>query len=128
MRPYGGRTVKRLLPFVLAAALLAIPFSAYGSVTRSPGSFTMFNPCTNEDVLITGTFHYLVYRQGDRTHTSGGTGVGLTSGTEYVYVRQGTEVSGEFSETIRLISLGSGSDLSFTDDLADTEDPVYVCS
>jgi hypothetical protein len=88
----------------------------------------MFNPCTGEDVLITGTFHYLPYRHGDRSHTSDATGIGLTSGAPYRFVYQSTETANDFFEVVRLISLGPESDLSFTDYLSDTIDPIVSCS
>jgi len=122
----------KLLPaLVLLTVALAVPASAYASADpgTAPGTFTMFNPCTGEDVQVTTTNHYLVFQQGDLTHSSEGTGIGLTSGTEYKYVRRGVETNVQgFFEVIRLISVGPASDLTLTDDLGDAEDPVISCS
>ena len=127
--------MRRVSMLVLVTALtfaaLLMPAAASASARHETalGTFSMFNPCTGEQVQVTGTFHYLVFQHGDLTHTSGGKGVGLTSGNEYVYVRRGfeTNVHG-FSEVIHLISVGPGSDMTLTDDLGDAEDPVITCS
>lgn len=88
----------------------------------------MWNPCIGEEVQVTATFHYLVFWHGDLTHSSGGTGVGVTSGKAYRYVRSGFETGAQFSEVIHLISVGPASDLTLSDQLGDAEDPVIRCS
>jgi hypothetical protein len=122
----------KLLPaLVLLTVALAVPASVYASADpgMAPGTFTMFNPCTGEDVQVTTTNHFLVFQHGDLTHSSEGTGIGLTSGTEYRYVRRGFETNMQgFFEVIHLISVGPASDLTLTDDLGDAEDPVISCS
>lgn len=92
-------------------------------------TFTEWNPCTGEEVQITTTLHFLVFSKGDLTHNSDGSGVGLTSGTAYQYIRRGFETNMHgFFEVIHLISAGPASDLTLHDDLGDSEDPVIVCS
>ena len=92
-------------------------------------TFAEWDPCTGEEVQITATNHYPVFGKGDLTHSSRGSGVGLTSGTEYQYVRRGCETNMHgFFEVIYLISKGPRSDLTLHDDMGDTEDPVIVCS
>ncbi len=124
--------MKLLSALVLSTVtLVAFPASAHADArhSTSPGTFTMSNPCTGEEVQVTGTFHYLVFGQGDLTHTSGGTGVGLTSGTAYRYVRNGFETNVQgFYEVVHLISQGPGRDLTLRDNLGDAEDPVINCS
>ncbi len=122
--------MKMLSVLVLVTAALVVPGSVSASARHSsePGTHTMSNPCTGEDVQITSTNHYLVFKHGDLTHSSG-TGVGLTSGTKYRYVRRGFETNVQgFSEVIHLISVGSGSDLTLSDDLGDAVDPEITCS
>lgn len=116
---------------LLTVALVVFPASAYADARHgtSPGTFTMSNPCTGEEVQVTATFHYLVFGHGDLTHSSGGTGVGLTSGTAYRYVRSGFETNVQgFFEVVHLISVGPASDLTWSDQLGDAEDPVIGCS
>lgn len=116
---------------LLTVALVVFPASAYADArhSTSPGTFTMSNPCTGEEVQVTATFHYLVFGHGDLTHSSGGTGVGLTSGTAYRYVRSGFETNVQgFFEVVHLISVGPASDLTLSDQLGDAEDPVIGCS
>jgi hypothetical protein len=122
--------MKLLLVLVLLTVALVVPASAYASTRHdtSPGTFTMYNPCTGEEVQVTTTNHYLVFRHGDLTHSSGGTGIGLISGTEYRYVRSGFETNDRFFEVVHLISVGPASDLTLSDQLADAEDPVISCS
>jgi hypothetical protein len=120
----------KLLPaLVLLTVALAVPASASADPGTAPGTFTMFNPCTGEDVQVTTTNHYLVFRHGDITHSSEGTGIGLTSGTKYRYVRRGFETNVQgFFEVVHVISVGPASDLTLTDDLGDAEDPDISCS
>ena len=89
----------------------------------------MDNPCTGEQVQVTTTSHYLVFQHGDITHSSSSTGIGLTSGNEYIYVRRGFETNVQgFFEVIHLISVGPASDLTLSDDLGDADDPVISCT
>jgi hypothetical protein len=124
--------MKRLAILILTGVALLIPGSAlaaaqHGSFT---GTFTMFNPCTDEDVLITTTFHQLDFQHGDLSHTSRGTGVGAESGAEYVYVGRFVETNMQgFFDIERLISVGPGSDMLKTDYLHDPEvGPTITCS
>lgn len=121
----------RLLVAVAVSTLALLMPAAVASAGHEtvPVTFPVFNPCTGEQVQVTATFHYLVFRQGDLTHSSSGMGVGLTSGNEYVYVRRGYETGVHgFFEVIHLISVGTGSDMTLTDDMGDVEDPVITCS
>jgi hypothetical protein len=122
----------RLLVAVAVSTLaLLMPAAVFASARHEtvPVTFPVFNPCTGEQVQVTTTNHYLVFQHGDLTHSSNGKGVGLTSGNEYVYVRRGYETGVHgFFEVIHLISLGSGSDMTLTDDMGDVEDPVITCS
>ena len=123
--------MKLLSGLVLLTVALVVPASAHASARHDTalGTFTMFNPCTGEDVQVTTTNHYLVFQHGDLTHSSGGTGIGLTSGNEYRYVRRGFETNVQgFYEVVGLVSVGPGSDLTLSDDLGDAEDPVITCS
>jgi hypothetical protein len=127
-----GEKMRLLVGVVLSMIVLVAPASAYAAARHvtAEADFVMFNPCTNEQVRVTGTNHYLVFGPGDLTHTSNGSGIGLTSGNEYVYVRQGfeTTVHGT-SEVIRLISVGSASDMTLSDELFDPEiGPTITCS
>ena len=128
----GGGTMKLLSALVLSTvALVGFPASASADARHvtAPGTYSMSNPCTGEQVQVTATFHYLVFGRGDLTHSSGGTGVGLTSGNAYRYTRSGFETNTQgFFEVIHLISVGPGSDLTLSDQLGDDEDPVIGCS
>jgi len=128
----GGKALNLLSAFVLSTvALAAFPASANADARHgtSLGSYSMWNPCTSEDVQVTATFHYLVFVHGDLTHSSGGTGIGLTSGTAYRYLRSGFETNAPgFYEVIHLIAMGPASDLTLSDQLGDDEAPVIVCS
>lgn len=98
-------------------------------VARAPGAFELFNPCTGEAVAVAGTFHYLLYRDGDLTHTSSGRGIGVESGHEYVYLRRGVETStAGFFEVVHLLAVGDGTDLTTHDDLGDAEEPIITCT
>jgi hypothetical protein len=103
-----------------------------------PASTTTFDPCTGEDVLLSGTIHLIFRVSAD---SAGGLhiglyqvnakdikGVGLTSGT--VYVDNGSsqfplisnarlDGASELSETVRthLIATGGGPDANFFSDL-----------
>jgi hypothetical protein len=122
----------RLFVVVAVSTLvLMVPAAVFASAGHetAAGTFSMFNPCTDEQVQVTTTNHYLVFQHGDLTHSSSGKGVGLRSDNEYVYVRRGFETGVQgFFEVIHLISVGPGSDMTLTDDLGDGEDPVITCS
>ena len=124
--------MRLLLGVLLSAVMLAAAPGSVSAAARhdtSEGEFVQFNPCTNEEVLVTATFHYLVFQHGDLTHSSRGDGIGLTTGMAYVYVRQGFETNTHgFFEVVRLISVGPASDMTLTDNLSDSEDPLITCS
>jgi hypothetical protein len=124
----GVDAMRRVLAIgLVTAAVLAFPLEAQAR-PADPGQFTMFNPCTGEDVQITGTFHYRSDKHGDYSHTSDASGVGLTTGQQYRFVFRFVETSDAYFEVVRLIALGPASDLSYTDDVGDAIEPAPSCS
>jgi hypothetical protein len=121
---------------MLVATLVAAPAASADGVTLSrfelSGSF--FNPCTNENVDLSGTVLTVIDTTPEDNHGLEGhsvdiamKGVGATSGAEYIGVStsttsvQGTEATsdgGAFAETAavhsRLIAPGPGNDLVFS--------------
>lgn len=104
--------------------------SAAVSVSRFPISFSLFNPCTNEDVDFNGTALVMIETTPDDGHfifhsvDIGVKGIGQTTGTLYVetfaiaVAQQGNEAIGPFAETnavhSRLIAPGPQNDLTFS--------------
>jgi ABC-type transport system substrate-binding protein len=127
-RSHERRIVRKILAIGLAAAALAIPSAAQALTAREPGSFTTFDPCTNEFVRLSGFFNYLSDKHGDRSHTSNVSGFGLTTGNEYRYVFRFVDTTTQgYFEVVRLIGQGQASDESFRDDLGDGIDPTPTC-
>jgi hypothetical protein len=127
---------RNLAALAAAAALaslaaLAPPANADGRVvvSRSPIGFSIFNPCTSENVAFSGVALALFDTSaGDQFHLFhavdiDATGVGETTGARYrevfaiTDVRQGNDEDGPFAETLsvhsRLITAGGGNDLDF---------------
>ena len=84
------------LVFVLVATLTAVvataaTASAQATPVTQPVVITLVNPCNGEDVLVEGTYHYVARENEDEAggqHRFShavlrGTGIGLTSGTQY---------------------------------------------
>jgi hypothetical protein len=119
---------------IAALAGLVTPDKAAGgvSVSRFPVNFSLFNPCTNESVQVSGTAltvvdptpdnHGLTFHSVDVALK----GVGETTGSRYVehfavtISLQGTEGEGDngaFAETnavhSRLVTPGPANDLAF---------------
>jgi hypothetical protein len=119
-----------------ALAAFTVPIQAADgvTVTRQEISGTFFNPCTNENVVMSGTALFVIERSSEENrglefHSAnlGFHGVGETSDTRYVDVfaitisLQGTETTsdgGAFAETNaiheRLVAPGPGNDLVFS--------------
>jgi hypothetical protein len=117
----------------LVGALALVPFAAFAepshaavSVSRFPISFTVFDPCTNELVDLSGmAMTVLETTPGDNhfffhSNDIGVTGIGQTTGARYVEVAtisivlQGNFVNGQFVEqqtirNLRLITAGGGN-------------------
>ena len=117
--------MKRIVVIAAAMLALAVPVADARSTT-SPGNLTIFNPCTGEDVDVSAVFHYIVNRV-DRSHTQRGTGVGVTSGDEYVFVFRFVETSRDYFEVTRLIGKGDVPDAVWYDDLADGVPAEPIC-
>ena len=97
-------------------------------MSRDDQSYTIFNPCTNEAVLITVNRLYLSYRGGDQTHTAGGAGIGQTTGTSYVFTQQVFDIMGRGGfEIVHLVAHGATPDLTIRDDPFDVVEPVATC-
>lgn len=124
---------------VAVATLLTVSLSAQpvrAQTTTDSGHdtffFPVYNEATGEDILVEGEYHYVIKtRYNKKTDTTTfdfqvnahGTGVGVDSGTQYVFndtYRDSTVVpgSGGFTETlldrIRLISPGSAPNVFIT--------------
>jgi hypothetical protein len=127
-------TISASVAAVLALAWLAAFAPAANvagrvSVSRSPISFSLFNPCTNENIEFSGTTLGLIDTTPEDNHfifhavEIGVTGIGETSGARYrevfaiTDVRQGSFENGPFVETLsihsRVITAGGGNDLDF---------------
>lgn len=80
-------------PEQVAPEISAPSFSRSGVSQRFPIEFTAWNGCTEEDVRVTGVITRVSRVQEDQgggyhwleNYSYHGTGVGLSSGTEYVY-------------------------------------------
>jgi hypothetical protein len=111
-------------------ALAAAPAQAADGVTvsRFPVSFSFFNPCTNENVDVSGTALSVVDTTPDDHGLTGHSvdialkGVGQTTGAQYVSVGTNTVTdiesdNGALVETTttqsRLVAPGPGNDLLF---------------
>jgi hypothetical protein len=92
------------LVFVLAAVLTVVAAtaataSAQATSVTEPIVVTLENPCNGEPVLVEGTIHYVIGEnedEGGGAHRFShgvlyGTGIGLTSGTEYRVVTVGLD-------------------------------------
>jgi hypothetical protein len=116
----------------MSAAALLVPTAAYAQgadVLRLDQTYAFFNPCTHEDVQVTLTRVYLSNHAGDQTHTARGTGVGLTTGTAYVFTQQVFDTRGRGGyEIIHLLAPGPVPDLGIRDDPFDVVDPVVTCT
>jgi hypothetical protein len=134
MRPCDRRRepVKLLVALLLSSVALLFPTAASAqsaNVSRIDQTYTIFDPCTNEDVLITTTRVYVSYHGGDQTHTAEGTAVGATTGTEYVFTQEVFDIRGLGGlDIIHLVAPGSEPDLTITDDPFDVVDPVVTCT
>jgi hypothetical protein len=114
------------------AALVAFAATAQGAdgvtVSRFPVSFSFFNPCTNENVDVSGTALAVVDTSPDGHGLEGhsvdmaGKGVGQTTGAQYVSVgtntiTENTSDNGARVETTttrsRLVTPGPGNDILF---------------
>jgi hypothetical protein len=94
------------------------------SVSKFPVSFSLFDPCTNENVDLSGSAMTVLTTQGDHTvfHSVDidVTGTGETSGASYrehfsvLIAEQGTDSTGPYAETnpvhSSLITPGGGND------------------
>jgi hypothetical protein len=115
---------------LLASLVVPAQGSATVTVSRFPVSFSLFNPCTNENVKFNGIGlgliettpddnHFIFHAVDIRMH-----GIGQTSGAGYVetfaitIALQGDDASGPFAETnavhSRLIAPGPRNDLTFS--------------
>ena len=80
-----------LVPTLTAVAAIAATASAQATSVTEPVVTTLDNPCNGEVVLVEGTLHYVTRENedeggGQHRFSDGvlhGTGMGLTSGTEY---------------------------------------------
>jgi hypothetical protein len=114
------------------AALALFAASAHGAdgvtVSSFPISFSFFNPCTNENVDVSGTALVVTDTTSDDHGLVGHSvniavkGIGETTGTQYVAVftntfTANTSDNGASTETIttyeRLVTPGPGNDLLF---------------
>jgi hypothetical protein len=131
-RSRAEETVKLLVALLLSSVALVFPNAASAqsaNVSRVGQTYTIFDPCTNEDVLITTTRVYVSYHGGDQTHTAAGTGVGVTTGTEYVFIEEAFDIQGLGGLIVtRLVAPGPEPDLTITDDPFDVVDPVVTCT
>jgi hypothetical protein len=99
------------------------------TVSRFPVSFSFFNPCTNENVDVSGTALTVIDTTTDNHGLEGHSvdialkGVGQTTGTQYVSVgtntiTENTSDDGARVETgttqLRLVAPGPGNDLLFS--------------
>jgi hypothetical protein len=131
-RSRAEETVKLLVALLLSSVALVFPNAASAqsaNVSRVGQTYTIFDPCTNEDVLVTTTRVSVSYHGGDQTHTAAGTGVGVTTGTEYVFIEEAFDIQGLGGLIItRLVAPGPEPDLTITDDPFDVVDPVVTCT
>jgi hypothetical protein len=123
MRRFLG--ILSLVGTVAALAAFAPAGQAAATVSRFPVSFSLFDPCTNENVDFSGSaMAVLETTQGHTIFHSvdiNVTGIGETSGASYrehfsvLIAEQGTDDTGPFAETnpvhFSLITPGGGSDL-----------------
>ena len=125
---------------LLVSVVVPAEASATVSVSRFPISFSLFNPCTNEDVDFSGSALVVIETtpdDGDFIFHSvdiGVKGIGQTTGTEYVetfaiaVAQQGIEATGPYAETnavkSRLIAPGPRNDLTFSIVFHFTVDPA----
>jgi hypothetical protein len=133
--PLKGPNMKRLTIISLSAALALASLAALAArshaasgvtVSKFPVSFTLFNPCANELVDLSGkAITVLDTTPGDNhfhfhSNDIGVKGIGQTTGARYVEVAtisivlQGTFVNGQFVEqntirNLRLITSGGGN-------------------
>jgi hypothetical protein len=125
-------TVKLLGALLLSSVALVFPTAASAqsaNVSKIDQTYTIFDPCTNEDVLVTITRVYLSYHGGDQSHTAAGTGVGVTTGTVYVFTEEAFDIRGLGGlDIIHLVAPGPEPDLTITDDPFDVIDPVVICT
>jgi hypothetical protein len=115
---------------VAALAAFVAPVQAADGVTVSsfPISFSFFNPCTNENVDVSGTALAVIDTTPDNHGLEGHSvniavkGFGQTTGTQYVSVftntiTENTSDNGASTETTttydRLVAPGPGNDLLF---------------
>lgn len=97
-------------------------------MSRVDQTYTVFNPCTNETVLVTVNRLYLSYRGGDQTHTARGTGIGQTTGTSYVFTQEVFDILGRGGfDLVHLVAPGPIPDLTIRDDPFDVVEPVVTC-
>ena len=114
-----------LVGAVAALAAFAPAAQAAASVSKFPVSFSLFDPCTNENVDFSGSAMAVLTTQDNHTifhsvdiHV---TGTGETSGASYhehfsvLIAEQGTDETGPYAETnpvhFSLITPGGGNDL-----------------
>ena len=113
-----------------AVVLFAAPAAqAAASVSKFPVSFSLFDPCTNENVDFSGSAMAVLTTQDNHTifhsvdiHV---TGTGETSGASYhehfsvLIAEQGTDETGPYAETnpvhFSLITPGGGNDFESGD-------------
>jgi hypothetical protein len=114
-----------LVGTVAALGAFAPAGQAAASVSRFPVSFSLFDPCTNENVDFSGSAMAVLETTQDHTifHSVDidVTGIGETSGTSYheifsvLIAEQGTDETGPYAETdpvhFAVITPGGGNDL-----------------
>jgi hypothetical protein len=118
-------TILSLVGTVAAVAAFAPAGQAAASVSKFPVSFSLFDPCTNENVDFSGSAMAVLTTQGDHTvfHSVDidVTGTGETTGASYrehfsvLIAEQGTDETGPYAETnpvhFSVITPGGGNDL-----------------
>jgi hypothetical protein len=128
---------RRIIAAVVAAAACAALALFAASAQGADGvtvlrfdipSFSIFNPCTNEDVAISGTALSVIDTTQDNHGLEGHSvdialkGVGQTTGAQYISVSTNTITenasdNGAMAETVvtysRLVTPGAGNDLLF---------------
>ena len=121
-------SVAAALAALVALAAPAAQATDGVTVSRFPVSFSFFNPCTNENVDISGTALAVVDTTPDDNGLTGHSvdvalkGVGQTTGAQYISVGTNTVTdiesdNGALVETTttrsRLVAAGPGNDLLF---------------
>jgi hypothetical protein len=119
--------VLSLVGTVAALAGFTPAAQAAASVSKFPVSFSLFDPCTNENIDFSGNAMAVLTTQDNHTifHSVdiAVTGIGETTGMSYhetfsvLIAEQGTDETGPYAETnsvqSRLITPGGGNDLEF---------------